>query len=418
MKQQILSHTYDNGLVLVAEPMASVESAAFSFLLPCGSAYDPPGLAGLSTLTTELMLRGCGPRDSRQFVDDLDNLGVERGDGVSPVHASYGGATLSDNLFAALEIYADLLRRPHLPPDKLEACRQGVLQEVFAVEDDPSQKAMQELRRHHFPAPYGLPSHGDEPGLEAAAIDDVAACYQRLYRPEGAILGVAGRVDWAALRDQVGELLGDWPRRQVADPARMNGGQRRLHIEHESQQTQIGIAFASVPYRHEEYFAAYAGIWALGGGGFSTRFFLEVREKRGLCYSVSAFPYNVTRDVASVLCYAGTTAQRAQETLDVMLAELRRLPQGISQTELDLLKARVKSSLIMQQESSSSRSASIARDWYHLGRVRTLDELSAIVDGLTVERINRYLAAYPPRDLTVVTLGPEALRVNGAVSGQ
>ena len=96
-----------------------------------------------------------------------------------------------------------------------------------------------------------------------------------------------------------------------------------------------------------------------------------------------------------------------------MLAELRRLPQGIVQEELDFLTARVKSSLIMQQESSSARSGAIARDWYHLSRVRTLDELGAIVDGLTVERINRYLAARPPRDLTVVTLGLEALVVNG-----
>src|SRR5215471_7807627 len=93
VKQQILSHTYENGLVLVAEPMASVESAAFSILLPCGSAHDPPGLAGLATLTNEMMLRGCGSRDSRQFVDDLDNLGVERGESVSAVHASFGGAT-------------------------------------------------------------------------------------------------------------------------------------------------------------------------------------------------------------------------------------------------------------------------------------------------------------------------------------
>jgi len=411
VKQQILSHTYDNGLTLVAEPMGSVESAAFSFLLPCGAAYDPGGRAGLSTLTSELMLRGCGPRDSRQFVNDLDNLGVERGESVSAVHASFGGATLADNLFAALEIYADLLRRPHLPADKLEACRQGVLQEVMAVEDDPSQKAMQELRRQHFPAPYGLPSHGDEEGLAAATLDDVAGCYQRLYRPNEAILGVAGRIDWSALRDKVGELLGDWPSRQVAPPPSVNGGQRRLHLEHDSQQTQVGIAFSWVPYRDPEYFESFAGIWALGGGGFSTRFFLEVREKRGLCYAISASPYNITRDLAAVLCYAGTTAQRAQETLDVMLEELRRLPQGITQSELDFLKARVKSSLIMQQESSSARSGAIARDWYHLGRVRTLDELSAIVDGLTVERINRHLAAHPPRDLTIVTLGPEELQV-------
>jgi predicted Zn-dependent peptidase len=360
------------------------------------------------------MLRGCGSRDSRQFVNDLDNLGVERGESVSAVHASFGGATLADNLFAALEIYADLLRRPHLPADKLDACRQVVLQEVFAVEDDPSHKAMQELRRHHFPAPYGLPSHGDEEGLQAATIDHVSGCYQRLYRPNGAILGVAGRIDWPAVRDKIGELLGDWTTRQVASPPATSGSKSRVpgvHIEHDSQQTQIGIAFPWVTYRDPEYFEAFAGIWALGGGGFSTRFFAEVREKRGLCYAVSAFPYNVTRDTASVLCYAGTTAQRAQETLDVMLAEVKRLPQGIAQGELDMLKARLKSSLIMQQESSSARSGAVARDWYHLGRVRTLDELSAIVDGLAVERINRHLATHPPRDFTVLTLGPEALRV-------
>lgn len=412
MKQQILSHTFANGLTLVAEPMSSVESAAFSIQLPCGSAYDPPHLAGLAALTNELMVRGCGSRDAHQFVDDLDNLGVERGESVSPVHAGFGGATLAENLLTAIEIYADVLRRPHLPPDKLEACRQGILQDVYAAQDDPSRRTMQELRRRHFPAPYGLPALGSEAGLLAATIDDVAGCYQRFCRPNGAVLGIAGRIDWPRLRDRVGELLGDWPAQEVPLPTPGASGPRRVHIDHDSQQTHIGIAFSSIPYRDEHYFEAYAGIWALGGGGFSTRFFTEVREKRGLCYAIAAFPYGPTRDLSSVICFAGTTAERAQTTLDVMLAELRRLPQGITATELDLLKARVKSSLIMQQESSSSRSGSIASDWYHLGRVRTLDELGAIVDGLTVERINRHLASHPPQDLTVVTLGPQELQVS------
>jgi predicted Zn-dependent peptidase len=116
------------------------------------------------------------------------------------------------------------------------------------------------------------------------------------------------------------------------------------------------------------------------------------------------------------LCYAGTTTDRAQETLDVLLAELYRLAAGIHPDELARLKARIKSALIMQQESSSSRSGSIAGDWYYLGRVRTLDEIGAIIDGLSCDSINRYLAANPPRDLRIVTLGQKALEIPHAVS--
>jgi predicted Zn-dependent peptidase len=112
-----------------------------------------------------------------------------------------------------------------------------------------------------------------------------------------------------------------------------------------------------------------------------------------------------------VLCYAGTTAERAQETLDVTFSELIRLGQGIEQNELDRLKARIKSGLIMQQESTSARSGAIARDWYHLRRVRTLDELGREIDALTAKTINAYLSANPPQDFTFATLGPQPLRI-------
>jgi predicted Zn-dependent peptidase len=121
-------------------------------------------------------------------------------------------------------------------------------------------------------------------------------------------------------------------------------------------------------------------------------------------------------DRGSVFCYAGTSTERAQETLDVLLAELNRLAQGIEHDELRRLKAQIKSSLIMQQESSRARSASIAGDWYYLGRVRTLDEISGIIDGLTCQSINAYLAEHPPRDFTIVTLGEDKLEAPGAVS--
>jgi predicted Zn-dependent peptidase len=134
-----------------------------------------------------------------------------------------------------------------------------------------------------------------------------------------------------------------------------------------------------------------------------------------LCYSVFA-TLNSLRDQGRILCYAGTTVERAQETLDVTLAELIRLGEGISEAELDRCKARAKSSLIMQQESSSSRASAIARDWYHLGHIETLDEISAKIDALTVAALLEHIARHPARDFTILTLGPAPLEVHLGVS--
>ena len=126
--------------------------------------------------------------------------------------------------------------------------------------------------------------------------------------------------------------------------------------------------------------------------------------------------YHTLLDRGAVFCYAGTTAQRAQETLDVTLGELARLAKGVEPHELARLKARIKSALIMQQESSSARSSSIARDWYYLGCVRTLEEINRRVDELTCQSINQYLEEHPPADFTVVTLGPRELEVPVGIS--
>jgi predicted Zn-dependent peptidase len=409
LKQTFHNRTYDNGLVLVAESMPSLESAAISILVPAGCAYDPADRLGLSTLTCEMALRGAGPRDSRQFIEDLENLGVQRGESVSAAHASISAATLATNLPAALALYADLLLRPHLPEDQLEAGRMVAIQDLRAIEDDPAHKVMLETRRRHYPEPWGRSSEGELPALEAMTIDDIRAAFERLYRPNGAIIGVAGNIDWPLLEDLIGNLFGEWKPVDVPPPATGAARDKIDHISHESNQTQIGIAYASVPFNHPNYIQASGAVGVLSGG-MSARLFTEVREKRGLCYTVYA-NYHTLKDRACVLCYAGTTAERAQETLDVTLGELRRLSSGVEPHELDRLKARVKSGLIMQQESSSARAASVAREWYHLGRVRSMAEISRLVDSLTAESLSKYLADNPPTDFTIVTLGPEPLAV-------
>lgn len=413
MSEPYFCHTFSNGLVLVAEPMGWLESAAFTLLVPVGSAHDPSDRCGLASLLCEMAMRGAGPRDSRQLIEDLDNLGVERSESVSDAHTQFSGATLADNLLRALAIFADVVRRPHLPEEQLEAGRQVLLQELRAIEDEPAEKLMLELKRRHYPEPWGRPPQGDVRALETIGLADLRGHFERHYRPNGAILAVAGKFDWPRLRDAVGELFGDWRPVENAGPASGPSRPGHTHLCYDSNQTQIGIAYPSVPYRHPDYFRAWGAVGVLSGG-MSARLFTEVRERRGLCYAVFA-TYHTLLDRGGVFCYAGTTADRAQETLEVTLAELQRLARGIEAEELDRLKARIRSALVMQQESSVARSGSIARDWYHLGRVRTIEEIERIVGGLTCEGINAYLAEHPPRDFTIVTLGPQPLEVPGGV---
>jgi predicted Zn-dependent peptidase len=414
MPQLIHTHQFANGLTLVAEPMPWLESAAFALLVPAGCSRDPEDRLGLGSVTCEMVERGSGSRDSRQFIEDLELLGVDSSSSVSNAHTSFSGAMPKENLLAALAIYADLVQRPHLPADQLEDSRQGCLQELRAIDDDLAQKLMIELRQQRYADPFGRASFGSVATLEKITLADVERHFSTYYRPGNAILSIAGNVDWHRLCNAVEQLFGGWRPGKLPSIVEVAPAGKYRHIDHESSQTHIGLAYTSVPYPHPDYFLARGAVGVLSDG-MSSRLFTEVREKRGLCYTVYASCHSL-KDRGSVVCYAGTTTERAQETLDVMFAELQRLEQGIHPDELHRLQARIKSSLIMQQESSVARSGSIAADWYYLNRVRTLDELGAIIDGLTCERINAYLAANPPRDFCAATLGARPLEMPRAIS--
>jgi predicted Zn-dependent peptidase len=400
-------HQLDNGMVLVGEPTGSVQSAALTLLVPCGTSQELADRQGISSVLCDMVLRGAGARDGRQLINDLEVLGVDRGESVGSSQTSFCAATLADNLDEAITIYADILRRPVLPKEHLEAAKQICFHELRAIEDDPAQKLMVELRLRAYPEPWGRNSSGDYTGISATTHEDVVDHWACHFRPDKAILGVAGNFQWQPLVDRIEKLFGDWKGPPLPILAPSNQSERPPHIDHQSNQCHIGIAFPSVPYRHPDYLQAWAAIGILSSG-MSSRLFTEVRERRGLCYTVYA-SLHTQLERASVFCYAGTTAERAQETLDVTFAELQRLGEGIKSSELERLKARIKSSLIMQQESTNARSGSIARDWFHLGRIRTLEEVGRLVDELTSDSINAYLAKQPPSDFTFTTIGPQSL---------
>ncbi len=403
-------HQFPNGLVLVAESMPHVQSAAFNLLLPAGAAYDREGYFGSASMLAEWITRGAGSRDSRALLNALDNLGVSHGEGAQTLHTSVSAATLGRNLVPALEIFADIILRPHLLDDEVEAIRALAIQNLQGLEDDPGSKVIYELRRRHFPDPWGRPSPGTIEDIEKITPDVLRSFHQAYYQPNGAILAVAGALDWDHLKEAVGRLFEAWKPHPEPSITPKFAGRRRDHIAKETQQTQIALAYPTVSVTSPEYYQARAMIGVLGGYS-SARLFTEVREKRGLCYTVYA-SYETQKDRAAVVCYAGTSTDRAQETLDVTLDEIQRLSRdGIEGEELDTMRAGLKSSLIMQQESSMSRAGSLSSDWYYLGRVRPLDEISASLDALSPDSVGDFARRNAPTDMTILTLGPTPLQL-------
>ncbi len=406
------SHVFPNGLVLAAETMPALKSAAFTILTPAGAAFERASSGGAASMCAEWVTRGAGGRDSRALIAALDNLGVSHGESAQTVHTNLWAATLGRNAFAALALFADILTKPALDDDEVEPIRALALQNLRGLDDDPGSKVIHELRKRHFPDPWGRNSAGTPEGIEQTTAEELRQFHADNYRPNGTILAVAGAVDWPRLRDEVERLLGDWAQRDEPEVEEHASGSPREHITRDTQQIQIALAFDAADVAGPDYYRARALAGVLGGYS-SARLFTEVREKRGLCYSVYA-GYESLRGRGAIYCHAGTSSDRAQETLDVTLAEIDRLGrEGIARAELDMMRAGLKSSLIMQQESTSGRSASIASDWYYLGRMRTLEEISSKLDELTPESVGAYAAELGRGPRTIVTLGPRPLVIPG-----
>ena len=406
--QPIRTETLANGMTLLAEPMDGVQSAAFALLTPAGMVDDPPDRLGMSNLLSDMVQRGAGERDSRRFLFDLENLGADYSVSVGWRFTHFVGACESRNLEPALRLFADLAAEARLPEEELPASKMVCLQEARAYEDDLARRVVARLRANHWGAPYDRTPHGDPAAVESATTEELRRHYGSSYRGGDAILSVAGAIDWEQLKRTAEACFGALDG-ATRDPAAGGAnGPAYDHVPVDSSQTHIAACYPAVPASHEDYYLARSVVAVLSDG-MSSRLFTEVREERGLCYTVDA-TYDLTPDRGSVFCYAATTTERAQETLQVMFDVLARMKDGVTQGEVDRLKARFKSGLIMQQESSAARAGAMASHWTLLGRVKTLDEISEAIDGLTRDRINAYLAEHPPQPCGIATLGAERLQ--------
>ena len=298
-------------MTVLVQTMPWLRTAALTLAVRGGLQPEPENRAGLSGLVCEMVQRGAADLSSREIVALQDNLGIDRNSGISSAMASFGAAMPAESLQQAIELYAKIVRTPHLPEDQLNDSRMMSIQELWALEDEPTHRVMQRLRQLHYGDRLGRSVHGSEVGLAAITHQDIRSFYDANYHAAGAIVAIAGNVDHDVVMKWVTEAFGDW-RSCEFDPLDQPSGQAVYeHIESASSQTHIGFAFESIPYGHSDYFKMRAGIGILSDG-MSSRLFDRVREQRGLCYTVTASCHSLPH-CGGVFGYAGTTPERAKK---------------------------------------------------------------------------------------------------------
>ncbi|MBI5725454.1 MAG: insulinase family protein [Planctomycetes bacterium] len=387
--------------------MDNVGSAAMTFQSPAGASHDPDAIAGAGYVAYEWFFRGAGAMDSRALNGALDGLGCQHHEYVTSSHVVFGASQLGRNLAAVLKIYADILRRPRLEDANFGPCRELAVQDLRNLQDEPASRCNMLLREKFYPQPLGRCVYGSEQSLAAMTPERLREHIGGRFGPAGAVLAVAGNINWDSLAGLVGDLLGDWPAQKQTSPVKPVQAGGVLHVPKDSAQMHIGLAHKAVPFADKRSYAARLAQTVLSGG-MSSRLFTEVREKRALVYQVGC-SYNSLKNHAGMLTYAGTRPELAQQTLDVTVGELRRLADGIEPQEMDRAKVQLRSSLVMHGESTSARAGALASDWHHLGRLRGLDEILGEVRKVTIDDVISYLRQFPAEGLTMVVIGPREL---------
>lgn len=406
----IVTRTLSCGMPVIIEPMSGVRSCALTWLVPAGAAHDPEDRLGLSAVWAELLLRGAGDLDSRAHADACDTIGMSRSAESGPLFMRISATLLGDRLLDGLPLIVDMVRRPRFDPDSLDPARDLALMAIESLKDEPQERCSLLARSRHHRAPLNRSILGTVEGLGAITQADVLNEWTVRAVPNGSILGIAGAVDPDRTIDALERLLSGWSGARpepVLGPVPARG---YAHEPDDSSQVQILLLTDGPADPHEDSLRQRV-IANVLSGGMSGRLFTEVREKRGLCYSVSA-SYGADKRHGTVVAYVGTTPERAQESLDVLSAEMDRIssPAGaITPDEYRRAIVGMKSDVVFSGESTGARAAAVVGDYYRRGRARTLTEIAAEIDRLTLPDVNTYLARRQKGLSTIQTLGPTAL---------
>jgi predicted Zn-dependent peptidase len=382
-------HRLANGVRVVCDPMADLETLSVSVVAGRGARAEAEHQSGWAHLLEHMVFKGAGERSARDIVEVVEAAGGQINAATSYERTSFQVRALKGGLELGLEVLADLVLRPTLDPQELEREKHVIEQEIAEAADAPDDRVFDLAQAAAFASqPLGRPILGDLDTIDTATAEALRAFRAGQYAPDRLVVSAAGAVDEDELLALVERLFGAEPAAEgpATAPAAFTAGftaeVRKL------EQAHTVLLLPGVGARDETYFAQRLFAEALGGG-MSSRLFQEARERLGLAYAIDAYGESFA-ETGMIGVYAGTSAGNAARTAEVVARELTALARNAEDAELDRCKAQLKASLFMNRESSLARAEQAAGQVLLFDRLFTPAEIAEAVGAVSTGDIRAF----------------------------
>jgi predicted Zn-dependent peptidase len=407
----VVRDTLDNGLRLLTESIPYVRSVSFGVWLTRGSRQEGAAWPGIAHFVEHMLFKGSENRSAEAIAQAADSIGGQMDASTGKENANYSIKVLDEQLAVAVDILSDVVLHPRFADDDVHREKNVILEEIKMVEDTPDDLVHEIfLQRFWSGHPLGMPILGTRDSIEALTAQALRDYFAATYTSDNLIVAAAGNLEHARVRELVEQAFGDTRAGRPQEDDGPPTDQALVIIRNKDlEQSHICLGVGAYPQHHPERYAALV-LNTVMGGSMSSRLFQNVREKRGLAYSVGS-GLSAFRDAGLLSIYAGCSNDRVGEVIDVIMNELRQLATlPIAGSELQRAKDNVKGGLLLGLESTWHRAAYLARQEIYFDRMYTIDETIAGINAVAIEDVARVA-----REL--LTRTPLSVAVLGAVNG-
>jgi predicted Zn-dependent peptidase len=400
--------TLSNGLRVATEQLPGMESVTVAVTVDVGARFERAEQGGLSHLLEHMAFKGTKRRSAKQIAEEMDMVGGNMNAYTSLEHTLYYMRVLKGDVPLAVDMLADILQHSVFDEEELAREREVILQEIAMYNDTPDELVQDYFSETAYPdQPLGRPIVGKAARVSTFSRADLNRYMRAHYRAPSMVVTAAGNIDHGALlklvEDHFTELSSS--AHKPAAKARYKGGEKR--VKRKLEQLHLTLGFEGVSFHDPDYHAFYV-LSVLLGGGMSSRLFQEVREKRGLAYTVQAFASSYC-DSGVLGIYAATAENKGPEMLPVICDEVMKLQDGVGEQELARAKNQIKASLLMVRESTQGMADWIGRQILTYGRHKPAAEIVKLIDAVTgddIKRLGKKLAKESD-SITLAALGPQ-----------
>jgi predicted Zn-dependent peptidase len=395
----------DSGLIVATDAMAGIETAAIGVWVGVGTRHEPAAINGVAHLLEHMAFKGTHRRNARDISVEIESVGGHLNAYTSRENTAYYARVLADDVPLALDIVADILQHSVFDAGELARERAVVLQEIGQAEDTPDDIIFDHFQARAYPdQALGRPVLGTAEIVGSLSREAISGYMREHYSGERLILCAAGKVDHDRMVELASKAFVDLPREGSAptDTARYVGGDFRQ--TRDLEQVHLVLGFPGVGYADPDYYAATVYSTLLGGG-MSSRLFQEIREKRGLVYSIHSFTSSYV-DGGLFGIYAGTGEAEVTELVPLVCDEVVKAADTIDVEEVRRARAQLKAGILMAREGPSARCEQLAQQLLVYGRPLPMEEIIARVDAVDVQQVAAVARRLRAGPLTLAALGP------------